>query len=73
MTGTVWLEERLLVCKRLLIVWRWTCSTQAESGLCDDVVECHCVPLGCAVLLAVCGLPVGFRWLVEISWRIGLL
>ena len=27
MVGTVWLEGRLLVCERLLIVWRWTCST----------------------------------------------
>ena len=50
--GTVWLEERLSVCERLLIVWRWTCSTHAGSGLCGcggGVVECHrcpCVPFG---------------------------
>ena len=41
MAGTVWLEERLSVCEKLLIVWRWPCSTHAESGLCRGVVECH--------------------------------
>ena len=36
MVGTVWLEERLSVCERLLliIVWRWICSTHTGSGLC---------------------------------------
>ena len=33
MVGTVWLEERMSVCERSLIVWRWTCSTHAGSGL----------------------------------------
>ena len=49
MAGTIW-RERLSVCERLLIVWRWICSTHAGSGLCGcggGVVECHrrhCVP-----------------------------
>ena len=30
--GTVWLEEKLSVCERLLIVWKWTCFTHAGSG-----------------------------------------
>ena len=34
MAGTVLLEERLSVCERLLIVWKWICSTHAGSGLC---------------------------------------
>ena len=44
MAGTVWLEERLSACERLLIVRRWTCSTHAGSRLCGcggGVVECH--------------------------------
>ena len=44
MAGTVWLEEKLSVCERLLIVWRWTCSIHTGSGLCvcvGGVVECH--------------------------------
>ena len=28
MAGTVWLEERLSVCERLLNVWRWTCTQE---------------------------------------------
>ena len=47
--GTVWLEETLSVCERLLIVWKWTCSTHAGSGCGGGVVECHrrhCVPFG---------------------------
>ena len=44
MAGTVLLEKRLLVCERLLIVWRWICSTHIGRGLCScggGVVECH--------------------------------
>ena len=74
--GMVWLEERLSVCKRLLIVWRWICSTHIGSGLCGcggmsstSLCAFWCWP-GCAVLLA---LFVGFQWLVKISWRMGLL
>ena len=44
MAGTVWLEKRLSGCERLLIVWRWICSTHAESWLCGcggGVMECY--------------------------------
>ena len=44
MAGTVWLEERLSVCERLL---RLICSTHAGSGLCvcdGECHWCHCVP-----------------------------
>ena len=64
--GTVWLEERR---ERLLIVWRWTCSTHAGSG--GGVVGRHCVPFGVdqAVL---------YYWhclwtSVKISWRMGFI
>ena len=49
---------------KLLIVWRWICSTHAGSGL-WGVVECHC---WCTISI-VCGLQLGFRWSVKISWR----
>ena len=39
MAGTVWLEEMLSVCERL-IVWRWTYSTHAGSGLCGEMSLC---------------------------------
>ena len=50
--GTVWLEERLSVCERWLIVWRWICSTHTTSGLCG----CGGGVPGCAVLF------VDFQW-----------
>ena len=73
--GTIWLEERLSVCERWL---RWTCSTNAGSGLCGCgggvVLLCLLVltRLYCIIGI-VCRLLVGFRWLVKISWRMGLL
>ena len=67
-----WLEERLAVCERLLIMWRWISSTHTGSGLCGcggGMVECHCVMFGVVQvgLYIVCGLPVGFQWSVKIS------
>ena len=50
--------ERLSVCERLLIVWRWICSTHTGSGLCGcggmslmSLCAFWCCP-GYAVLLA---------------------
>ena len=56
-------EERLSVCERLLCGG----APMQEVGC---VVECHCVP--CGGVGIVCGLSVGFRWLVKISWRMGV-
>ena len=71
--GTVWLEGRLSVGERMLIVWRWICSTHTGSGLhgCGGMSLCAfwCCP-GYAVLMA---LFVDFRWSVKISWRMGFL
>ena len=68
------------MCERLLIVWRWTCSTHAGSGLCGcggGVVECHrhpCVPFGgerelrlCSVLISL--LPFGVDQAVLYYWH----
>ena len=39
-----------------------------------DVLVCLLVLTRlCCIIGIVCGLPVGFRWSVEISWRMGLL
>ena len=55
--GTVWLGETLSVCERLLILWRWTCSTHARTGLCGGVVEltrlCYTIGIICGRLLVV--------------------
>ena len=40
--GTVWLEERVSMCERLLLV-----PPTQEMGC---VVECHCVPLCCTIV-----------------------
>ena len=83
MAVTVWLEEMLSVCERLLSVWRWTYSTHAGSECVVvvgvwwnviDVIVCLLVlTRPCCTIDTVCGLLVGFQWLVQISWRMGLL
>ena len=71
------MEWRLSGGERLLIVCRWICSTHAGSGLfgCDtiDIVCLLVLSRLCCTIGIVCGLPVGFRWSVEISFRTGLL
>ena len=60
------MAERLSVCERLLNVWRLSFSTHAGSGLCccaGGVVKCC---FGVVLYYWLCGLPVGFRWSVEI-------
>ena len=60
------------VCVRLLIVCRWNCSTHTESGLCDGCGGMSLTSL-CAFWLLLALFPVGFRWSVKLSWRMGLL
>ena len=65
MAGTIWLEEKLSVCERLMNVWRWICSTHAGSELCgcgggnvNDVIVCLLVLFKlCCTIGIVCGLP----------------
>ena len=71
--GTVWLEERLSVCERLLImdllhpckkwvVWLWWgCGGMSSS-----------VPFEVAQMCCTIGI-VDFRWSVKNSWRMGLV
>ena len=47
-------EERLSVCERLLIVWRYLLHSRRKWV----VVEHHCVPGLCCTIGIVCGLPV---------------
>ena len=68
-------EGGLSVYERLLIVWRWCCSTHTESGL------CHCGGMSstswcafwCCWACVVVALFVDFRWSVKILWRMGVL
>ena len=58
---------------RLLMVYRWNCSTHAGSGLCgrgrwkvtDVVVFLMVSSRLCCNNGIVCGLPVGFQWSVK--------
>ena len=64
------------MCERLLVVWRWTCSTHAGSGLCGcgrEFHRRHCVPFGVDQAVLLLALFVDFRWSVDISWIMGLL
>ena len=61
MVGTVWLEERLSVCERLLIVWMQEVGCEVVVG---DIIVCLLVLS--RLCSTVCGLPV-------VSWRMGVL
>ena len=72
------LEERLSVCERLLIVWIAPPTQEVGcvvvvGNVINVIVYLLVLFRLCCTIGIVCGLLVGFRWSVEIYWRMGLL
>ena len=63
MADTVWLEEGLSVCEKLL----------CEGGSAPPTQEVSCVFWCCPGSVVIVALFVDFQWLVKISWRMGVL